>query len=271
MLTALNRYNQLVIGIDTMPTEGPFYCPECGDQVIFRAGGKRTWHFAHKGEKSCGYMCDETEVHYDCKINLFRSLRNNPQVTFCMVEYKIATRRADIYAVINGYPIAIEIQNSEIRRQEIQAKLENYSAVGVHCLYILPHNIPSGSFQATEWKRYLHAMYLQNLYYWSPGMVLRNGERVIDNARVRLIHLGMYRDYPLPGCWAERHWIQPRPVFSHPQSISICDFAPLMRYQSELRSRYLGITDAMLWHHQLSDWWQENSPLQLRQDRRMLA
>jgi len=259
MLTALNCYNQLVVGIDNRPTDGPFRCPECGETVFHRAPRDRVWHFYHQVDRQCGYESSESPTHYDCKIRIFRSLREHYKVSYCMPEFKIGNRRADLYAIIADQPVAIEIQNSDIHRQEIQAKLEHYTATGVSCLYLLPHSIPQGNLQAVEWKRYLHAMYMQNLYYWAPTGKLRDGRIVMDNAQVRILHMGSYKDYPQPGNWTERHLLQPRPIFDTRQSISICDFAPLMRHRDELRSRYLGITDALLWQHQLDDWWTTKS------------
>jgi competence CoiA-like predicted nuclease len=255
MLSALNRYNQWVTGVDIKPTGGPFSCPNCGEQVFFRMPKDRVWHFYHQSHQRCGYENEESPIHYDCKVKMYRSLCMHPKVSYCMPEYTIRKRRADIYAVINNYPVAIEIQNSDISRQEIQAKFEVYTAASVSCLYLLPHSLPQGDLQAVEWKRYLHAMYMQNLYYWSPSGILQDSQIVMDNARVRIVHLANYKNYPIPGFWTEKHWVQPRPVIDNMQSVSICDFAPLMRHHDDIMSRYLGITDAMLWHHQLGDWW----------------
>ena len=167
MLTALNRYQKLIVGIDERPIDGPFTCPECGETVFHRMPRNRVWHFYHQTNNQCGYESPESPLHYDCKIQIFRSLREHPSVSYCMPEYVIGNRRADIYAVISGHKVAIEIQASDMRRQEVKAKLEHYTAHSVATLYLLPHSVPQGNLQANEWKRYLHAMYMQNLFYWA--------------------------------------------------------------------------------------------------------
>lgn len=223
---------------------GPFRCPDCGDSVIFKNYTDRRSHFAHRADAVCGYENGETETHRYCKESIYRSLLNHPSCSECYMEFRHYSRQPDIFACINGQWVAIEIQNSNIPLAQISAKLSYYHEHAISALYILPHSIPGdGSTMAlSEWQRYLHAMYRDNLYYW------------FDQDRVAVVHLGQYK---VNGSATRdsSFYAQMRPVSRYGRYVSITEFSPMPRRENEILNRHIGMADASLWQHRLGDWW----------------
>jgi hypothetical protein len=46
--------------------------------------------------------------------------------------------------------------------------------------------------------------------------------------------------------------------------ISILDFATELRHEDENMHRHMGITNALLWHHQMGEWWETDERNWLR-------
>jgi competence protein CoiA len=228
----------------TDKSHGPFRCPDCNEAVVFKQYADRRSHFAHRADSVCGYDGGETETHRYCKENIAHALATHPDCTECHVEFRHYSRQPDIFANIKGQWVAIEIQNSDIPLAEVRDKIAYYYSQGINVLYVLPHSIPGdgSTMPLTEWQRYLHAMYRDNLYYW------------FDKDLVALVHLGSYKADGLQTRNAA-FYTQRRPVFRYGRYVSITTFASMRRRDEEVLNRHVGITDALLWQNGLGNWW----------------
>lgn len=245
MFSALNGGGLITWATErTSKNHGPFCCPDCNEEVIFKQYTDRRSHFAHRADAVCGYEGGETETHRYCKESIYSALVSHPSCNECHMELRRYRRQPDVFACINGYWVAIEIQNSDIPLAEVSAKIAYYQSKGIHTLYVLPHSIPGdGSTMAlAEWQRYLHAMYRDNLYYW------------FDKDLVAVIHLGQYKSDGA-AIRGSSFYAQRRPVSRHSRYLSITNFSPMQRNENEVLNRHIGITNALLWQHQMGKWW----------------
>lgn len=97
----------------------PFYCLVCGDEVVLKTGRNRVNHFAHANPLACRYAENESDGHRRCKMEIFLALRNEPNVRNVELERPIGMNRADVFADINGVPVAIEVQLSSLSPETI--------------------------------------------------------------------------------------------------------------------------------------------------------
>lgn len=117
---ALNPDGKLV-NIDTVPNglSCNCVCPGCHETLIAKNGGeKKEHHFAHKSNKDCP-SGNETAIHLLAKEiileeGLIPSISSKGQWEFIKadsieIEKVIEDIKPDIYAVVNGEPVAIEI------------------------------------------------------------------------------------------------------------------------------------------------------------------
>lgn len=268
MLSAINRFSQLQWGVNSDPEDGPFSCPECNADLVFRRG-QNIWHFAHRPGESPGCTlrarddengpdqislgtsgAGESELHRYVKFNIWRGLHDHKLCSEARIEWQVGHRQADVYAVLDGTKVAVEIQNSDMDADELRLKITDMTAEGVYTLYLLPHDIPgSGENRSLKWwKQYLHALYYQRLYYWFEG------------ARVYPVHFGRFSYDPIRigRPWRIQDYYQPRPAYRHIMAVNIGDFGPIKRTDEEMYSRHVGMPQhSFLWMDRLGLWWSE--------------
>src|SRR4051812_17354388 len=93
---------------------GPFHCLDCNEEVILRNGQKRINHFAHTNPLACEFAVPESEAHLRCKTEIYNALREHPNVKGAALERRLGSVRPDLSAIINGVPVAIEVQLSSL-------------------------------------------------------------------------------------------------------------------------------------------------------------
>ena len=176
MLTALRSAdNAKLLARAASKAEAPFVCPACHREVVLHKGLIRVHHFAHKARVTCRLGVGETEDHLLTKLSLFDALRAEPNVQDVELEKRFGTCVADVYAVISGVPVAIEIQRSALAVGEITARTAAYHRLGIAVLWI---GIPNGDlglsrYSPAAWERWCHAAYFGRVYYWAGGQTLR--------------------------------------------------------------------------------------------------
>ncbi len=86
MLSANDQQGDLVIAWEVTKTQGPFFCPECQEQVIVKKGSYKIHHFAHQPSSDCTYGTGESEEHRQAKYHIYEALRHHPDVTKLAIE-----------------------------------------------------------------------------------------------------------------------------------------------------------------------------------------
>jgi len=153
---------------------GPFVCPDCGDEVVLKAGRHAINHFAHVNPLACRYAENESEEHRRCKMEIFQALSQEPRAHSAMLERPLGTNRPDVSAYINGVLVAIEVQISSLSLETITRRTIEYARKGIYVLWLLqwtPNlNIPRYTPQL--WEKWIHIAYFGRVYYWIEGLTV---------------------------------------------------------------------------------------------------
>lgn len=104
MLVALNEHGERITAKHYLDKDEEYYCPECGELLIFRNGIKRIPHFAHRpNESSCIMKIGgESYIHNAMKIGMKDIIERDNNVTFSELEWKITGKNGD-YVIPDYY------------------------------------------------------------------------------------------------------------------------------------------------------------------------
>jgi competence protein CoiA len=175
MLYAINEKKERCFSLEIEKKEGPFFCEECGEELILKKGSIKIHHFAHKKSTNCIYGNGETEEHYKIKKEIFDYFSNQENCKICEIEKRLNGSRPDVFLNIDNNDIAIEIQKSSIDINEIYRRTLNYSKLGIAVLWISPNMFPKFIihkksnrlvYNIKEWELFIHCLYYGRLYYW---------------------------------------------------------------------------------------------------------
>jgi competence protein CoiA len=180
MLTAKIGSGEQVIAWEVERSDGPFSCPACGWPVILRQGRIRVSHFAHAVDTGCQYGTGESAEHLAAKKSIYEALRANERVTKLALERDLTTVRPDISCRIDGIPVAIEVQRSNLRVETVAHRMAEYSQKNIAVLWVLlsaPSTQPIYAegwsrydcISLREWQRYLIGLYGSMLAYFGGG------------------------------------------------------------------------------------------------------
>jgi competence protein CoiA len=176
MLTALRCHDtEKVLARECDRSSGPFMCPACGTEALLIKGRLRIHHFRHRPEAiRCRRASGESAEHLACKDAIHTALRSCANVGDLELERPIGRNIADVYALIGGVPVAVEIQRSAIAIHELVARTLEYHRQGVFVLWVgLPcEELAFSDYSPRAWERWCHAMYGGRVYYWIEGQTV---------------------------------------------------------------------------------------------------
>jgi competence protein CoiA len=178
MLTALiESSNQKIIAGCAEKTSKPFACPCCKNEVILKQGAIKIAHFAHKPPVLCEYGQGESELHRQCKNEIYQSLLGLDGL-HCELEKFMGTVRPDIYVKTHtGEEFAIEVQISTLTMDKIIYRTKQYNRLGVHVLWLPVFDelepYPNLRHSPSAWERWLHSLYFGRVYYWLKGLKIQ--------------------------------------------------------------------------------------------------
>lgn len=160
---------------DAERSDGPFSCAACAGEMTLRKGPIRVHHFAHKAAVSCRQGFGETEDHLLVKLAIHDALRAQDNVTDVEVEKRLPGAVADVFAVISGVAVAIEVQRSVLGIADVAARTANYHRLGIAVVWVA---MPDGEldfdrYSPCAWKRWCHAACFGRVYHWAQGQWLR--------------------------------------------------------------------------------------------------
>lgn len=185
MLTAIRqRDKQKILARDAQKAETPFYCPKCLCEVILHKGNIRVHHFNHKPSVTCTWGQGETNQHYSAKLAIYDALLAEPNVSGAELEKDFGISVADVFAVINETPVAIEVQRSNLSVSDIISRTKNYYRLGICVLWVaLPtKDLWDNKYSLNAWGKWCHAAYFGRVYYWDSGQyfhVVHFGQRLL--------------------------------------------------------------------------------------------
>lgn len=177
MLTALRQADgRKVQAGHSHRLHGPFQCPGCGRPALLVKGTVRVHHFRHQAEPGdCLRSLGESALHRDCKQAIFCALQAAEGVAGVELEKDIGSNVADVFALIRGVPVAVEIQRSELPIEVLERRTLTYHAQQVHVLWVAlaGEEIAFTPYSPRAWERWCHATYGGRVYYWTQGDVLQ--------------------------------------------------------------------------------------------------
>jgi competence protein CoiA len=152
-------------------SNGPFICLDCHDEVILKSGRSTVDHFAHLNPLSCGGI-GESDIHRRCKFEIFKALREQPNVEDVALERDLGPVRPDISARIDGIPVAIEVQISSLSLDSILERTIWYHRKGIYVLWLLQWTpkLDLDRYSPKLWEKWIHACYFGRVYYWLEGL-----------------------------------------------------------------------------------------------------
>lgn len=165
---------------------GPFYCPECREEVSLKCGSIVRPYFAHARESACGFSTGESLDHLGIKLAIYKTLSARSDVSMVELEHPLESARADVYAVIRGHGVAIEVQRSYLTEEQASHRTRKYDALGVAVLWVMLSNVqwddddPHGSavdplsarYKPNRLEKWAQRTY-GCVYYWISGDTLR--------------------------------------------------------------------------------------------------
>lgn len=261
MLTAFSEKRKHCYAWDTEKSEAPFFCKACLQEVILKKGMVRAHHFAHKPPISCQYGSGESELHHKVKKSIFESLKSNQNCSYCELEQKIPDIIPDIFAIINGVNVDIEIQRSNITVNDIRNKIISRTKQNLSSIWIIPSILQLKIFKddnkkvanIPEWIKYLHTIYFGKIYVYSG-----QGSLVLP------IHLSQFKRYiPENEFYNQEGEYIYAGGYSKPlKNRRIINPAPqgLIDIGSNFRSKFRDpfkakVPQCLIWHDSLEQWW----------------
>lgn len=200
MLTAIRVADgQKVRAALAFKLHAPFHCPACGNEVFLAKGRVRIHHFRHYAEeRQCPRSVGESEQHYECKSAVFEALQASQGVSFVKLEHRVGRNIADVFAVIRGVKVAIEIQRSTLSVEAISERTRWYHQEGVFVLWLalLTEDACLSEYSPSAWERWCHAAYGGRVYYWVHGQTIQP------------IHFGPHTTKIAPTTWVGRDRLQ---------------------------------------------------------------
>ena len=252
MLTAIPEGSvEQIIALATIKSDGPFACPECTAEVILRKGRIKIHHFAHKPPVNCIYGVGETELHRTAKQQIYEALLASPQCRNVAIEGSInGMVRPDVRARINGEPVAIEVQGSNLGLAEIERRTRHYYELGVFVLWVQPGDPSDDRERAAPaaWEKWVHSLYFGRLHYWDGG------EQLLP------VHFGEYQISIPESEWYEEGGVHRQEggydrrskrwrTVSHGEYCSITDGFALQR------TSWKEVPSAKIWQSTQDNWW----------------
>ena len=177
MLTANDANGKKIVGYEICPHKTAAYCPACGSDLVLKCGKKVISHFAHKPDSVCSFSTPESYRHLSVKKAIYESLKSDSRVAKLELERYLGEVRPDISGYLNGYRVAIEVQNSDISINTIKKRYQWYSSHGIGMVWVLTSPLPAvldeyrrdNCVRLKDWQLYLYYTFGKNLFYHIDG------------------------------------------------------------------------------------------------------
>jgi len=114
-----------------------FFCPQCYEPVIIKAGPKTIPHFAHRSITNCINQRGEGAYHERGKLLLYEWLKKQ-NITVQLEQYIPEIEQIpDMLVTINNKRIALEYQCSNVSVQQIKKRNKGYIKANIIPIWIL--------------------------------------------------------------------------------------------------------------------------------------
>jgi len=141
-------------------------------EAVLHKGNIKIHHFKHKPPVTCSWGRGETQQHYSAKLAIFDALKGEASVKLVELEKDFGVSVADVYALINGVSVALEIQRSNLSVADITLRTRNYYSLGIYVLWVaLPtEDLWDERYSPSAWEKWCHSAYYGRVFYWDEGL-----------------------------------------------------------------------------------------------------
>ena len=152
-----------------------YFCPQCQERVLIRAGAKVTPHFAHYPNSDCpSSKGGEGSYHHQGKVRLWEWLQAQGYEAELEPYIPEIQQRPDILLQMKTKRVAIEYQCARIPEIEIAKRTTEYHRVGVFPLWVLGGNRLArkwtDSIQLTSFERnFIYHFHDYRIYFYDPS------------------------------------------------------------------------------------------------------
>lgn len=169
------NYIDLVNGIDSSlleiwRTTKEFFCPQCQEKVMIKAGKIKIAHFSHYRHSDCQTSFSEPESarHLQGKKDLYLFFKQNSTCVQLEAFLPKINQRPDLLVQMNEKRYAIEFQCSIISPELIQKRTEGYKKLGIIPIWIYGGTLHSNHHQFLT----LSSFQLSLTKFYSSNLIL---------------------------------------------------------------------------------------------------
>lgn len=248
--------------------DGPFYCDECDLDVIVKKCSEKKDHFAHLARLSPIATNKDYALHNSCRDEICAALQLAFPEGEWVTEYTMKTAnnnreiRPDIYGLINGKKIAIEVQASAYTIAKIANKTKDYNDLGIAVFWVVPlkEDIGDRPFRPRLFEKYLHSLYFGRTYYYTQG----------SGSKIQAIHYSFTKRWKEGKTWFDEEG-QEQSSSSYYATYKgikvanlgdildiITDFSVRKRKGFAPKNIKKEIPDCVIFGDNLSKWWEED-------------
>ena len=130
--------------IESWRTTKEFFCPQCREKLIIKAGKIKITHFSHYRHSDCQTSFSEPESarHLQGKKDLYLFFKQNSSKVELEPYLRQINQRPDLLVQMNEKRYAIEFQCSVISPEMIQQRTEGYKKIGIIPIWIFGGTLP---------------------------------------------------------------------------------------------------------------------------------
>lgn len=127
--------------IEQLRKNAQFFCPDCNERVIMKAGKKVIPHFAHRHPSHCSYYTKgESLYHEKGKLLLYEWLATQ-QLQVKLEHYiKEIKQRPDVFVSLNNRQIAFEFQCANMSASIVRNRVLGYQQINIVPIWIIGAN-----------------------------------------------------------------------------------------------------------------------------------
>jgi len=158
-----------------------YFCRNCLCEMRLKISKNRINHFAHMPNASCG-LAGESMLHMEAKNYIYNVYKNDKHYRTVEMEHRLWSdeRIGDVVLYPENtdiLPTVIEIQNSSMTADEIDARFDDWNGAGHAMLWIITDKVihterdRDNEKSVPKWVRHLHKIYMGRVYVYSGNNV----------------------------------------------------------------------------------------------------
>lgn len=158
----------------TTKEDGPFVCPNCGEEVILKKGKEIANFFSHKNATNCVYGIREKEIQRRAKMELYDTLSQKGyrvELEHVLQHTPYKAYIIDVLAVLPQGTIGIMFGGNTLTPAEVRCHIKDCHEAGIVLFwgsFVKGTDIKS-RYLPTGFEKFIHNYQKGTIYYWAGG------------------------------------------------------------------------------------------------------